>query len=382
MTATTNDDFTGLGTECVHAGNAADSAMGAVASPLYLSTTFERDADGGYSRGYRYSREGTPNRAALESCVAALERGSAAIAFPSGLAASMAILEQLRPGDRVIAPRETYFGVRSQLRNIIASRGVTVEFIDAWDPSQLTAALRKPTRLVWVETPANPSLSITHLAHTIEHAHAVNALVVCDNTFATPVCQRPLELGADAVLHSGTKYLGGHSDVLSGIVVVRTDSELIEQLRTWQSVAGSVLAPFDCWLLRRSISTLAVRVRQQCASALSIATLLSRHPKIERVLYPGLPGHPGHLVAAQQMPGGFGAMMSLCFRGGMEDAVTASLRTRLFRRATSLGGVESLIEHRSSIEGPESTTPANLLRISVGLEDTDDLRRDLLQAIG
>ncbi len=269
----------------------------------------------------------------------------------------------------------------SQLKKIIAPRGIEVDFIDASSPSALTRALQKPARLVWVETPANPLLSVTDLALTIHAAHARGALVACDNTFATPVCQRPLEMGADLVMHSATKYLGGHSDVLGGIVVVRSDESLASQIRSRQQLGGSVLPPFDCWLLRRSIRTLALRMGRQCASAMEIATLLAAHPNVERVLYPGLPAHPGHAVAARQMPGGFGAMMSLCVRGGAEEALRIAGRARLFRRATSLGGVESLIEHRASVEGPDTTTPQNLLRLSVGIEDPADLWRDLLVAL-
>ena len=382
MTQHPPGDPSKFGTQCVHSGVAPDTATGAIAPPLYLTTTFERDADGSYPRGFRYSRENTPNRATLETCVASLEGGQAAFAFASGLSASLAVFEQLRSGDHVVAPREGYHGTLNQLRTIVASRGVTVELIDTTEPSAVEAALARPTRLLWLETPANPLLSITDLAHAIDFAHHRGALVACDNTFATPVCQRPLDLGADIVVHSGTKYLGGHSDVLSGLVVVRSDAELSDRIRTWQTLAGAVLGPFDCWLLRRSIVTLSLRMRQQCASAAALAERLNAHPNVERVLYPGLPTHPGHAVAARQMPGGFGAMIALCVRGGRDDAMAVAARTRLFRRATSLGGAESLIEHRASIEGPASTTPQNLLRLSVGIEDFSDLEADLQAALG
>src|SRR5450631_787620 len=236
-------------TRCVHAAHAPDPATGAMVPPLHLATTFERDADGGYPRGFRYGREGTPNRTALEACVADLEGGIAAVAFASGLAANLSILEQLAPGDRIVAAREGYHGTHRQLREIVGRRGVQVEFVDATDGSALQHAVDARTRLLWVETPANPLLSITDLARAAEIAHAHGALVVCDSTFATPFCQRPFSFGVDLVIHSGTKYLGGHSDVLSGFVVVRADRDLASRLLDWQGLGGAVLAPFDCWLL-------------------------------------------------------------------------------------------------------------------------------------
>lgn len=371
----------GLNTECVHAAHEPDAATGALAQPIHLSTTFERDADGSYPRGYRYSREGTPNREALESCVARLERGAAAVAFASGLAANMAVWELLRAGDRVVAPLEGYHGTLRQLREHVRERGVHVQCVDCRDPAAVEAALRPGARMLWIETPANPLLSITDLATVSALGRRAGAWVVCDNTFATPVCQRPFDFDVDLVIHSATKYFGGHSDVMGGVVVVREDAALLERIRAWQVLAGAVLAPFDCWLLRRSLATLALRVRAQCASALAIARFLAEHAAIERVYYPGLPQHPGHAVAAAQMPGGFGAMLSFCVGGGGDIALDTAARTRLLRRATSLGGVESLIEHRASIEGPASTTPQNLLRASIGIEDSADLIEDLSQAL-
>jgi cystathionine gamma-synthase len=368
-------------TTCVHAANVPDPATGAIAPPIHLATTFERDADGGYSRGYRYGREGTPNRAALEECVAALEGGVAALAFASGLAANLAIFEQLAAGARVVAARQCYYGTQKQLREIVTRRGIEVDFVDATDTAALARAVDPRTRLVWVETPANPLLSLTDLAAAAEIAHASGALLVCDSTFATPFCQRPFEWGADLVVHSGTKYLGGHSDVLSGLVVVHRDEALAARLREYQRLGGAVLAPFDCWLLRRSLSTLGLRMRQQCANAHTLANWLSDHPRVERVLYPGLAGHPGHALAQRQMSGGFGAMLSILVRGERERAMAVAARTHLFRRATSLGGVESLIEHRASIEGPGSIAPENLLRLSVGIEDPLDLIADLDAAL-
>ncbi|HXY97449.1 MAG TPA: aminotransferase class I/II-fold pyridoxal phosphate-dependent enzyme [Steroidobacteraceae bacterium] len=371
----------GLNTRCVHAAHSPDTAVGSIAEPIYLSTTFERDADGGYPRGYRYSREGTPNRAALEACVAALEGGVGAVAFTSGLAANMAVLELLEAGERLVAPREIYYGTLKQFHELTRTRGAGLEVVDFLDPAAVEAAIGGGARLVWNETPTNPLLNVSDLKRVVALAHEAGALAVCDNTFATPVCQRPFDFGADLVIHSATKYLGGHSDVLGGIVVVRGDAALLERLRAWQSMAGSPLAPFDCWLLRRSISTLALRVRAQCRGALEVAQFLAGHRAVERVFYPGLASHPAHALAAAQMPGGFGAMLSVCLAGGREAAMRTASRTQLFTRATSLGGVESLIEHRASIEGAGSRTPQNLLRLSVGIEEPADLVEDLAQAL-
>jgi len=371
----------GLNTLCVHSARSPDPTTGALAAPIHLATTFQRDADGAYPRGYRYSREGTPNRDALEACVATLEGGCGALAFASGLAANMAALELLEAGERLVAPHEAYYGTKKQFTAHAQRRGAGLHFADFCDPDAVRAAVAGGARLVWIETPTNPLLNVVDLRRVIASAHEAGALVVCDNTFATPVCQRPFDFGADLVVHSGTKYLGGHSDVLSGLLVVRNDGALLKRLRDWQSMSGAVLGPFDCWLLRRSIATLALRVRAQCAGALAVAGFLAAHAAVERVLYPGLPQHRGHTVAAAQMPGGFGAVLSVCVAGGEAAAVGVAARTRLFTRATSLGSVESLIEHRASIEGPNSPTPRNLLRLSIGIEEPADLIADLAQAL-
>src|SRR5262245_22505045 len=374
----------GLNTLCVHTAHAPDATTGAVAAPIHLSTTFERNADGSYPRGYRYSREGTPNRTALEACIASLEGGAGAAAFASGLAANMAVLEFLGAGDVLVASQEGYYGSLSQFRVFAQRRGAHIEFLDLGDRAAVEAALAERggrARLLWIETPTNPLLNIVDLRQLVAMGHKAGALVVCDNTFATPVCQRPFEFGVDIVVHSATKYFGGHSDVLSGVVVVRESGEVLEALHQWQQMAGAALAPFDCWLLRRSLATLALRVRAQCAGALEVAGFLAQHGGIERVCYPGLPEHPGHAIAAAQMTGGFGAMLSVCVAGGEAAAMRVAGRTRLFARATSLGGVESLIEHRASIEGPGSLAPANLLRLSVGIEEPQDLIEDLAQAL-
>jgi cystathionine gamma-synthase len=372
----------GLNTLCVHAAHAPDPATGAVAEPIHLSTTFERNADGTYPRGYRYSREGTPNRAALEACVASLERGAGAAAFASGLAANMAVLELLGAGDLLVASREGYYGSLKQFSVFVQRRGARIELVDMADSAAVEAALVRPrVRLLWIETPTNPLLNIADLRQLAALGHNAGALVVCDNTFATPVCQRPFDFGVDIVVHSATKYFGGHGDVLSGVVAVRESGAVLEGLYEWQRVAGAALAPFDCWLLRRSLATLVLRVRAQCAGALEVARFLAHHQGIEQVFYPGLPEHPRHAIAAAQMPGGFGAMLSVCVAGGEAEALRVAGRTRLFTRATSLGGVESLIEHRASIEGPGTRAPPNLLRLSVGIEEPEDLIEDLAQAL-
>jgi cystathionine gamma-synthase len=354
---------------------------GDVAPAIHVSTTFERDPDGAFSRGYNYARGDNPSRKALEQCVAALEGGDNAVAFASGSAASLAVFQLLRPGDHVIAPIETFHGTAKQLRDMMAPTGVQHTIVDMSNLAAVEAAFNAHTRLVWIETPSNPMLNLTDIAAITQLAHRHGALVCCDNTFATPVCQRPFQFEVDLVMHSSTKYLGGHSDVMGGVVITRTGGDLIERLRDYQGTAGSVPSPFDCWLLRRSITTLACRVRAQTQTADAIARYLQGQPKIERVFYPGLENHPDHEIARRQMRGGFGAMLSFCVPGARAEAFAFANRLRYFTRATSLGGVESLIEHRASIEGPHSVTPENLLRISVGLEHAEDLIGDLEQAL-
>jgi cystathionine gamma-synthase len=367
-------------TLAVHAGRQIDATTGAVTPPIHVSTTYERDADGGYARSYSYTRPDNPTRHALETCIAALEGGAEAVCFASGSAATLAILSLLRGGDHVIAPRECYHGTRQLLRDIVSGWGVRVDFVDPWHLQEVDAQLTPATRLIWIETPCNPTVRVTDIAEVAARARARGALLVCDNTFATPIVQRPLELGADLVMHSSTKYFGGHSDVMGGAVVARERSATCEWIRSYQSVAGAVPSPFDCWLIRRSLATLPLRVRAQCANALEIAEYLHRHARVERVLYPGLADDSDHAVAKRQMRG-FGAVVSVCVRGGASAALAVAARTRLFIRATSLGGVESLIEHRASVEGPDTLTPANLLRLSIGIENAQDLIADLEQAL-
>lgn len=369
-------------TLAVHAGKAVDPATGAVAPHPVLSTTFARDAEGRLPQGHAYTRTSNPNRAAVEAALAVLEGGGAALAFASGQAATTAVFASLAPGDRVLLPDDIYHGTRHLAKHEFSRWGLRPDFIDMSDLAAVTAALRTPARLVWLETPSNPRLKISDIAGIATQARAAGALVVTDNSWASPVLTRPLALGAHLVMHSTTKYLGGHSDLLGGVLVAGGDlpAEFLERLRAWQNLGGGVPAPFDCWLLLRSLSTLPLRVRAQSATAAKLAGWLARHPKVEHVNYPGLASHPNHAVAARQMAA-YGGMLSFEVRGGHDPAKTVAGRTKLITQATSLGGVESLIEHRRPVEGPDSASPPGLLRLSVGLEHYDDLQADLAQAL-
>ena len=371
-----------LETLAVHAGREPDPATGAVREPIHLATTFERDADGGYARGYEYTRSGNPNRSALEQAVAALEGGHDAVAFASGSAATLAVFTLAAAGGRVVCSSDCYHGTAKQLREILPRWGGTAEFVDTTDLDATRRALEPGATLLWVETPSNPLLRVSDIAALATLAHGRGALLGCDNTFASPVLQQPFALGADLVMHSTTKYLGGHSDVLGGIVVAREAGAPLERLRDFQGTGGGVPSPFDCWLLLRSLPTLPLRVRQQAASALAVARFLAADRRVEHVHYPGLENHPGHALAGRQMRGGYGAVVSVQVPGDAGRALAVAARTKLFTRATSLGGVESLIEHRASVEGPLSRTPPNLLRMSIGLEHEADLVADLDQALG
>ncbi|MEY2486435.1 MAG: cystathionine gamma-synthase [Verrucomicrobiota bacterium] len=366
-------------TLAVHAGHAIDPATGAVAAPIYLSTTFERDVDGSYSRGFMYTRNSNPNRRALEEGIAALEGGTAAAAFGSGMAASMALLQALAPGDHVLAHLDAYYGVTRLLKDVFLKWNLQADFIDMADLAAVKKALRPNTKLVWTETPSNPLLRIVDLAGIAEIVRKTEALCVCDNTWG-PTIQRPLDLGLDFVLHSTTKYFGGHCDVLGGIIVAKTESEFFNRVRAIQYTGGAVPSPFDCWLVLRGMRTVPWRMRAHCENAMKIAQFLATHPRIERVHYPGLPEHAGHQIAQRQMSL-FGGMLSVEVKGGRDSAMKVAAKTKLFIRATSLGGVESLIEHRASIEGPDTTSPEGLLRLSIGLENADDLIEDLDQAL-
>ncbi|MEP6937696.1 MAG: aminotransferase class I/II-fold pyridoxal phosphate-dependent enzyme [Chthoniobacterales bacterium] len=367
-------------TIAVHAGHAVDPGTGAVAAPIHLSTTFEREPDGSYASGYVYSRSNNPDRDALERGLAAFEGGANAAAFSSGLAAVSAILQALAPGDHIVVPSGMYHGVTKLVRDIFVRWGIEAAFVDFTDLAQVRGARRENTKLIWTETPSNPLLKITDLGQVARLAHEVGALCVCDNTWA-PVLQRPFDFGIDLVVHSTTKYFGGHSDVTGGAVITRSDDAFFAGVREVQGLAGAVPSPFDCWLVLRGMRTLPWRMRAHSENAQKIATFLSQHPRVERVYYPGLPSHPLHEIAANQMSS-FGGMLAFEVKGGRDAAMAVAAKTRIYIRATSLGGVESLIEHRASIAGEDPTTPQGLLRVSLGLENADDLIADLDQALG
>ena len=366
-------------TIAVHAGRAIDPATGAVSGPIYLSTTFQRAPDGGYPAGFSYTRSGNPNRTGLEQALATLEGGTVAAAFASGLAAAAATFQALAPGDHVIAPREAYHGVLRLLREVFVRWQLAVDFVDMTDLDAIRNAVRQNTKLIWIETPSNPTLKLTDIATVAEMAHGVGARLVVDNTWC-PMIQQPFRLSADLVMYSTTKYFGGHSDVLGGALVAHKDDEFFQRVRSIQNEGGAVPAPFDCWLVHRGLQTLPWRMRAHCENAMRVAQFLGKHPKVERVHYPGLSSHPQYELARTQMRS-FGGMLSFELKGDRAAAMALPNRTQIFTRATSLGGVESLIEHRQSIEGPETLTPETLLRLSIGLEHPDDLIADLEQAL-
>jgi cystathionine gamma-synthase len=368
-------------TLAVHAGHHIEAGSGAVSASITLSTTFERAADGTFPGGYIYTRTDNPNRAALEECIAALEGGAKAAAFSSGTAAAMAVIQALGADSHVIAPNDCYHGTRALLRNVFGPWKLESTFVDMTDLDAVQQAIRPNTRLILVETPSNPLLMITNLARVAEIAHKAGAIVACDNTWATPILQRPFAFGADLVIHSTTKYFGGHSDVLGGAVISHHETDFFERVSLIQKQGGAVPSPFDCWLVLRGIRSLPYRIRAHSENAAKVAAFLHQHPRVEATYYPGLPDHPNHDVAAEQMSM-FGGMLSFQVRGGRDQAFRVVANVSLFTPATSLGGTESLIEHRQSVEGPDTTTPDNLLRVSVGLEHPDDLIADLAQALG
>ncbi len=363
----------------VHAGRAVDKATGAVTPPIHLTTTFEREKGGEYPKGYNYSRNNNPNRESLEECLYKLEDGKAAAAFSSGSAAAMSILQSLSPGDHVLASDDIYHGTR-KLFKMFEKWGIESNFIDMTNTRDFVTSVKKETKLVWIETPSNPLLKIINLEEISGLAHRHNLVVVCDNTWATPVLQQPFEFGVDLILHATTKYIGGHSDVLGGSVISKNDEEFFLKIREIQNSGGAVPSPFECWLTLRGIQTLPLRIRSQSESAMQIAEFLNRHKSVARVHYPGLPKHPGHPVASVQMHM-YGGMISFEVKGGQAEAMKAASKVKLFTRATSLGGPESLIEHRASVEGPDTKTPQSLLRLSIGLEHPADLIEDLEQAL-
>ena len=366
-------------TIAVHAGRKVDSVTGAVAEPIHLSTTFQRAENGTFPTGFDYTRTNNPNRAALEQALALLEGGAVAAAFASGVAAAMAVMQALSPNDHVIAPLEAYYGVLRLLRGLFTRWGLEVDFVDMTDLATVKNTRRSNTKLIWIETPSNPTLKLTDIAAVAEIAHEGGARLVCDNTWS-PLIQRPFACGADVVMHSTTKYFGGHSDVLGGALIAREADDFFQRVREVQTVGGAVPAPFDCWLVHRGMQTLPWRMRAHCENAKQVAEFLESHPQVARVHYPGLTSHPQHTLATRQM-NSFGGMLSFERKGDRAAAMALPNRMKIFTRATSLGGVESLIEHRQSIEGPESLTPDTLLRLSIGLEHPADLIADLDQAL-
>jgi cystathionine gamma-lyase len=375
----------GFATRAIHAGQDADPATGATVVPIYATSTYTQEAPG-HHKGYEYSRSGNPTRAALETCLAALEGGERGLAFASGLAATTAVFSILKPGDEVAAAADLYGGTYRLLERVFKPWGLVARYTDDAGPAGFRMIITPKTKLVWIETPTNPLLQILDIAAIADLAHKAGALLAVDNTFASPYLQQPLQLGADLVVHSTTKYLGGHSDVVGGAVV--GSKELLQPIAFYQNAAGGVAGPFDAFLTLRGLKTLAVRMERHCANARALADWLAKQPQIERLYYPGLPSHPGHDVARLQMRD-FGGMLSVRVRGGKEAALRLLTRTKLFSLAESLGGVESLIGHPATMT--HASFPAEeriargvddgLVRLSVGIEDEEDLREDLRQAL-
>jgi cystathionine beta-lyase/cystathionine gamma-synthase len=370
-------------TRAIHAGQEPDPTTGAMTTPIYQTSTYVQDAVGEH-KGFDYSRAGNPTRTALETCLASLEGAEHGVAYSSGLGAATTLMHLVNPGDRIVAVNDVYGGVYRMFSQIYEPKGYLFEWVQAEEiNTNLAGHLDERTRFVWLETPTNPMLNIIDIRAAAEAAHEVGALVVVDNTFATPFLQQPLALGADVILHSTTKYLGGHSDLIGGFLATN-DPTIAERLYFLQKSLGAIPGPFDCWLVLRGLKTLAVRMRQHCASALAIAGYLDENPRVQKVLYPGLPHHPGHAIAAHEMRD-FGGMVSFLAESEQE-AVDLVARTKIWKLAESLGGVESLIEvparmtHASTVDSPFAAPP-NLIRLSVGLESADDLLADLEVAL-
>lgn len=367
-------------TDLAQAGHFIDPDSRAVVPPIISATTFARDKD--YELGkYIYSRDGNPTYDPAEELIARLEGGMDSLLFASGLAAASAVFEPLRPGQHVIAPKVMYHGLQDWLRILADRRGIEVSFVDPTDPANVASAITPNTAIVWVETLSNPTWDVIDVAAVAKVAHDGGAMLGVDATVTPPVTCKPLALGADIVFHSTTKYLNGHSDVTGGVLTTAKDSAYWADINKVRKYVGGVMGPFEAWLLLRGMRTLAIRWERASSNASAISKHFDGHPGLERVLYAGLPGHPGHDIAARQLTGGFGGMMSLLVAGGAEAALKVAKKVELFVPATSLGGVESLIEHRTTVEGPDSLTPSNLLRLSVGIEDAGDLIADLEQAL-
>ncbi len=359
-----------------------DDQTRAITPPIHVSSTYLRDPDNQYRTGRVYARADNPAFDQAEAVITQLEQGAAAMLFASGMAAATAVFQSLAPGDHVLAPKVMYWSLRNWLMGFATTWGLDVELIDMVDPAAVQAALRPgKTRLVWIETPANPLWTVTDIEATARLAHAAGARLAVDSTVATPVLSRPLTLGADLVMHAATKYLNGHSDLIAGVLVTKADDDQWQKLRKLRAQLGGTLGSFESWLLLRGMRTLHLRVRAASISALRIAEHFDGHPRVAEVLYPGLTGSADHTVAKRQMHGGFGGMLSIRVTGGESAAISTAANVELWKRATSLGGVESLIEHRASIEGAGSPVPADLLRLSVGIEHVDDLIADLERAL-
>lgn len=367
-------------TVAIHAANKGIKNFGSVIQPIELSTTFFRDENGDYPSGYGYARANNPNREQLEICIAALENGEKAIAFSSGMAACSAILQTLKPGDHVIIPDDVYHGVSQLFLKVFSGWNLEYSAVNMNNIPLLLSEIKGNTKLMWIESPSNPKLNIYDYDQLLKICHEHQIISVCDNTFATPILQQPLNMGADVVMHSSTKYLGGHSDVTGGVLVFKSANTTYEKAREVQQLGGAVPSPFDCFLTLRGIKTLSYRMKGHCQNALLVATFLNNHPEIETVFYPGLPSHLNYELAKKQMTD-FGGMLSITLKKGENAARKLAAGCKLFAQATSLGGVESLIEHRASVEPAGTKTPLNLVRISVGLEHADDLIEDLKLAL-
>ncbi len=351
-----------------------------VSTPIYLSSTYKRSSDGSYMNDFVYSRTNNPNRSIVEESIALLENGKHAYAFSSGMAAISAVFQSLKAGDHILLPDDIYFAVRKLMEEVFKRWDLYCDYVDMTDCELIKKSIKPNTSLIWIESPSNPQLKLSDIEAIAEIAHQNKALCAVDNTWLTPVFQNPFDFGADIVVHSTTKYFGGHSDVIGGCVVVN-DEILAEKIKNIQILSGAVPAPFDCWLIGRGIQTLYLRVKKQSKNALKLAKYLENHPKIDTVLYPGLKSHPQHLLTKKQQKKGFGAMLSVLINGNEEETIKISTKLAYFTTATSLGGVESLVEHRKSVEGKNSLTPNNLLRISVGIEHIDDLIADWENAL-
>ncbi len=368
-------------TIAVHGSHLKDETAGAIAAPVFLTTTFERALDGTYPKGHMYSRNSNPNRIALEKGLAALEGASRGFAFGSGLAAVNAVFQCLQSGDHILLPEVGYYASYKLAEEILGPWGLEVTQVDMTDLVQVEKAIQKNTKLIWAETPANPMLCITDIQGLALIAKKHKIKLGVDNTMGTPVLQNPIAHGADIVMHATTKYIGGHSDIMGGAVLVKEDDEWAKRIERVQILMGATPNPLDCYLLARGLKTLPLRMREHSANALELAKRLEKHPNVEKVHYPGLESHPQHALAKAQMPQGFSGMIALQVKTGETETREMAGKLQIFQQATSLGGVESLVEHRKSIEGPQSTTPGNLLRFSIGLEHVDDLWADLEQAL-